>query len=118
MYIRSNILTTQNILDSLQHARSEGFDIYLDVDAGIREFSPRRFERGFKLYCESLNGKRARNGRVGMAASWDAYGVAMAYLYALDPDAEIAWYKNRDDFYEKTSLYAHRMGEAPWLTIA
>ena len=117
MFIRSNTLTKSDILDALQHARSEGFDIMIDED-GIRQFRPRKFARGFQLYCESAYGPRARNLRPGLAASWDAYGVAMAYLFKLDPHAEVAWYKGREDFEDKTKRYIPRGMSAPWLAAA
>jgi hypothetical protein len=118
MFIRSNIIGQIDIRNAMQHARSEGFDILIDED-GIREFKPRKFERGFQLYCEALSGPRARNGRPGKAASWDAYGVAMAYLYKLDPNAEVAWYKNARHFLDVTGRDVERFrapGSGPWLT--
>lgn len=123
MFIRSDTLTAADIRAALQHAWTAGYDIHLDDD-GIREFSARRYRRGFQFYCEALAGPRARNGRPGKAASWDAYGVAMAYLYKLDPQAEIAWYKGAADFIEKTETTAmsynprKRGFEAPWLADA
>lgn len=120
MYIRSNILTADNVRDAVFHARKEGHDIFIDEE-GISSFKPRRFEHGFQFYCEALNGKRARNGRPGRAATWDAHGVMMAYLFKLDPDAEISWYKGVRQFLDVTtsdSESAYSRGEAPWLADA
>jgi hypothetical protein len=120
MFIRSNTLTKDDIFAAVQTAREDGEDIYVDED-GIRVFHARQFRTGFQFYCESLNGKRARNGRPGRSASWDAYGVFMAELYKLDPTAEISQYKNAADFMDWTEFAADTnrgrpAGKAPWLT--
>ena len=51
-----------------------------------------------------------------LAATWDEWGVWMAALYNIDPDAIIGNYRYREDFYAQTSRYQPRGARAPWLT--
>lgn len=120
MFIRSDIITENDILDAIIAARAHGADILIDHD-GIRKFKPRRFERGFEFFCEALSGKRSRNRRGGRAASWTAYGLFMADLYKLDPSAEISFYRNCADFMDWTKRCNERDPDefpAPWLDDA
>jgi hypothetical protein len=115
MVIRSDIITESDIRHALAETRSEDCeDIYLDED-GIQAFKPRRKAYGFKFYCESCGGRRARNGRPGHAASWDAYGLLFARLFKVDPNAYIAWYDGIEQFIEATNRYQPRGAQAPWL---
>jgi hypothetical protein len=115
MVIRSDIITESDIRRALTETRSEDHeDIYLD-DEGIQSFKPRRKACGFKFYCESVSGRRARNGRPGKAASWDAYGLVFARLFKIDPSAYIAWYDGIEQFIDNTNRYQPRDAQAPWL---
>ena len=87
----------------------------------FREFTPRKnYARGFTIYLEALRDTgRARNGRPGKALTWDEYGVWFAKLYEIDPYAEIAFYKNEQEFRNVTAYMVSRVrppGEGPWLT--
>lgn len=115
MIIRSDIITESDIRHALALTRYEDHeDILLDED-GIQTFKPRSKQYGFRFYCESLSGRRARNGRPGHAASWDAYGLLFARLFKIDGSAFIAWYDGIEQFIESTNRYQPRGARAPWL---
>jgi hypothetical protein len=126
MKLYSDTLTTADLYAALP----EGVGI-----AAIRPIrSPRKRAHGWELSLEGFAGRHTRRRNSGMygadgygyAATWDDHGVWMAALYAKDPDALIAWYKDRDHFYSATRHESEwrkrsRMsairnhGQAPWL---
>ena len=119
MFIRSDTITVNEIRIAIGSARMQGADIFIDPD-GIREFKPRRYANGYELFCESTNGRYARNQRGGRAATWTDYGRFIANLYLLDPNAEISFYKSAKEFMQWTRKENKRMPDnypAPWLTI-
>ena len=99
--------------------------------AGVREIGrARKRARGWELSLEGYDARHTRRTNSGQygagerfAATWDDHGVWMNNLYERDPNAHIAWYENREDFYEKTAREmlwrrdAKRgvRAEAPWL---
>lgn len=110
MKIYSDTITTVDIWRAFKDARDvHGQDIYLD--GGIRAFTPRAGGYGYEIFAESLHGKRASaHGPIGAdpkwqprAASWEAYGYVIAYLYNIDAAARIGWYKSAEDFRSQTS---------------
>jgi hypothetical protein len=113
MLIRSNDIRIQHIYEAL----SISGDIYID-DAGIRRFTPRApYVVGYEFCCESYEGKRSRGfGKPGRAASWTAWGIFIAHLYKIDPQARIGHYTDATNFIKLTTDDAKRRGEpAPWL---
>lgn len=113
MKIYSRIITRRDIYEALIGI----LEVCIDSD-GVREFSPRRGGFGYELYLEGYGDRhyRARNNRDGYAATWDDYGVWMDRLFKIDPDAEIGYWKGRQEFIELTAQYAPNMrARAPWL---
>lgn len=114
-------------------------DLYacLPADVGIGEMrelrNPRKRARGWDLHLEGYGTRHTRRRNTGQygaassayfnAATWDDHGVWMAALYEIDPDAAIAWYDNRADFYAKTEREMRwrrtakrgSRASAPWL---
>jgi hypothetical protein len=117
MFIRSDNISLFDIHTALRKVRLAGGDIEIDSD-GIREFTPRSYSRGYEFFCESFDGRYARNGRGGRAASWTDYGRFMALLYKLDPQARISFYTDATNFIKITGDI-HRNNPdkypAPWL---
>jgi hypothetical protein len=125
MKIYSDIITESDVRAAFTSARQENKqDIYIE---DIRGWKPRRYACGVEVHAESLAGKRttghvparATGPRDGYprAASWDAWGYAIAYLYNLDPHARIGIYDNEADFVEKVRKYRHKDSELPFLDV-
>lgn len=108
-----------------------------DVFAHITPKGSRKRERAFEvtLYVlekDELHRRFGNSGGYGasdeVAATWDEWGVWMAALYALDPNAIVGWYESYEHFlsvtrrererheaqYKPTSI-AYRTHRAPWL---
>jgi hypothetical protein len=111
MRIYSDILTKEDLYREL----GDMPDVLLEH---CRPFSSRSTRYGYEVYLEGLGGrhKRHRNGREGKAATWDDYGVWMARLFAIDPNARIAHYNGYDQFIEYTSKNVPAGNYAPWLS--
>lgn len=117
MIIRSNILTREDLVRELANVD------HVDFAEPIQTFKPRKFAHGFRVYLEGYGTRhrRARNGGTygaggsGKAATWDDWGVWIDRLYAIDPNAEIAYYKSRSHFRIMTRQYKPRDMSAPWL---
>ncbi len=122
MKVYSDILTREDLFAALPS------DVYADV----RNINTRKRARGWEVHLEGLGGRHTRRrnsgrygatGQGGMAATWDDHGVWMAALYEIDPLAQIACYRDRDDFYESTenemawrrNAKRGTRAEAPWL---
>jgi hypothetical protein len=129
MKIYSNAIVPSSVYDAFRTARSvHQADIYAE---DVRWFTPRRagFARGVELFAHSHNGTRAsahasieeqRGSRdhLNRAASWDAYGYVIAYLYRLDAGAVIGPYRNREDFVRQVRAEApRRRSEAAFLSV-
>lgn len=109
MKLHSNILTADDVHICAAVARKvHGCDIYVDE---ISEGGSRKAARRITFYAHSKNGKRARNGRQGRAATWSDYGYLIAELYRRDPDAIFDYYANVDDFVSKCTEDAWRRAE-------
>lgn len=65
----------------------------------------RSHDHAFDVYLEGSSNRQS-NGRDHKAATWDEWGMIMAALYVIDPDAmwgSKAWgYKNVHDFHTQT----------------
>lgn len=127
MIVRSNIITRQDIFNAVDAMNVNVRFIYQARDGymmPIREFTPRNFERGFEFFLAGSHyaASACRFAEHGTkAATWVEWGTVMGQLFNIDPNAEIGWYKGRDDFIMKTSDdYRIRHGEVkredcPWL---
>lgn len=129
MTVHSDILTKADLYACLPR------DVAI---AAIRELhNTRKRARGWQLSLEGHGARHTRRrnsgyygatevdaiGHYGYAATWDDHGIWMAALYEIDPDACIAWYDNRADFYAKTTAEMRwrrtakrgARASAPWL---
>lgn len=93
MFIRSNKITYIDIQREFDVARED-----YDQDARyeyVRGFTPRKFKIGHQIYGYSYYGKRASaHDRDEKAMSWEAWGYVIAYLFHIDPNAQIGFYKD------------------------
>lgn len=116
MKIHSDILEYSDLMGNLPSM------IYADVKLAGSKSRQRAYEVGL-CYTGSGgpgSGRRPKNnGTTGagsdLAATWDEWGIWMAKLFAIDPDAIIGAYRGRDDFYVQTMRYIPRGMHAPWL---
>ena len=112
MKVYSKVLTADDIW-----AASRGIDGVCIDDSNVRSFRPRAGGNGYEFYLEgyAFHHLRRRNNRDGYAATWDEWGIVIARLYEIDPDARISWYTSRANFMEETARYIPRGMKAPWL---
>ena len=115
MYVRSTKITAHHV----QLAVASVPAVYI-ID-GIRVFTPRKpFTHGCQFYLGGAGGRHRRASAHDpdwMAPTWTDWGIVIAALYDVDPDARIGYYKNRDDFMQETARQAPIRGEdAPWLS--
>lgn len=93
MIVRSNIITTDNIISALHETFTEDGGMFFI--GSIREFKPRRFERGFKFFCGGSSARASAHDPYEKAATWVEWGIFIDYLFKIDPDAEIGWYTEK-----------------------
>jgi len=138
MKVRSNILTRGDVVNAVLAVPGVNFIDVGNVEGWyvpVREFSPRSYARGFEFFLTGSSKYNAAHqggqGGYEKAATWDEWGVVMAALYAIDPDAEIGFYSSRSDFIAKTRAEHERIAtwhdadgyqaqchQAPWLEEA
>lgn len=130
MLIRSDIITRATVGAA---ARTAGVNF---IDTGsrdgwyepIREFKPKAFANGFEVFLAGSSPYAAQHGYGEKAATWDEWGVFIAALYSVDPNARIGPYADRADFIRQTgdeatrvqrwhnpNGYQARTHRAPWL---
>lgn len=125
MKIYSNIITESDVRAAFTSAQVRNADIYIDGD--IRTWKPRKEQYGTEVFAASRHG-RAATGHVPAresgprddyprAASWDAWGYVIAYLFNADPHARVGFYDNEADFVEKVRKYRHKDSELPFLDV-
>jgi hypothetical protein len=123
MKIYTNNLTEADVRGAFAKAREDGADIYA---VGLRTWQPRDYSRGIEVFAESLHGKYATGHRpVGSypldceprAASWDDWGLVMAYLFNIDPHARIGFYDSEADFVEKVRKYRRKDSDLAFLKV-
>ena len=120
MKVRSNIITRATIGAAVHSVPGVTFQDTRSRDGWyepIREFKPRsRYEYGFEFFLSGSSPYRAQHDREEFAATWTEWGIVIAALFEIDPDAEIGWYKGRDEFYRITDEIRWRSREEkPWL---
>lgn len=84
---------------------------------------PRKAARAWQTRLSCPFGKRWAGGNMNSspwdervkAASWDQWGIWMADLFDIDPDAIIGYYNNQSHFMEMTANYIPKGMKAPWL---
>ena len=75
----------------------------------------RKRDHGFIVYLAGSSPRRSQHDRDVYAATWDEWGIWIAALYDIDPEAIIGQYWSREDFYDTTAKWAPRGALAPWL---
>jgi hypothetical protein len=99
--IHSDVLTYQDIWDAAQAAGPEVF-----VRASQR--GSRKRSHGFEVSLTGTSTRRPNNREAwretdDYAATWDEWGMFLAYLFDKDPDAIVPGvYESGDDFHFKT----------------
>lgn len=95
----------------------------------FRGFKPRRhFERGYEVFLSGSSRYNSAHDRYEKAATWDEWGIFIAALFEIDPEAKISHYDGRDDFIAQTreerdriwrnfggESHLHSTHKAPWL---
>lgn len=119
MIVRSNIITRATIGAAVGAVPGIGFQDTRSREGWyepIREFKPRSFEYGFEFFLKGSSSYRARHSEEFAAATWTEWGIVIAKLYEVDPNAQIGSYHNRRDFMEKTALAGWKSDtDKPWL---
>lgn len=102
MRVYSDTLTADDLHNAARRARVGIRDI-----AGMQR--PRVRARGWVLSLTGSSTRHRNSGTYGAdhddfpPATWDEHGAWMAALYEVDPDARIAYYRNREDFHTLTA---------------
>ena len=69
----------------------------------------RKRDHGFTVYLEGSSPRRSQHDRDAYAATWDEWGIWIAALYDIDPEAIIGQYSSRERL-----LRHHCQVEATW----
>lgn len=95
------------------HTHSHGTIQLAAMDAGVdlvkcEEHGSRKSTRAFEIKLEGASKRRSNGGSSGAgsgyAATWDQWGVFLAAIFAVDPDASCWAYKNSADFDYQTGM--------------
>ena len=119
MKIRSSIITRATVGTAVGSIPGVSFQDTRSREGWyepIREFSSRDGRDGFEFFLSGTSCYRAQHDRDEFAATWTEWGVVIAALYFVDPNAEIGHYKSREDFQTQTATaYGKTEAETPWL---
>lgn len=138
MIIRSNQISRAQIV---QAAVEAGVN-FIDTNSRdgwfepIREFTPKAFQSGYEVFLTGSSPYNAAHQshqgyQYEKAATWDEWGVFIAFLYDIDPAAQIGHYTGRENFRQVTRAeveriatwhdpegYQARSHRGPWLQAA
>lgn len=136
MKVRSDIIDGHDIGRASNAAGTHFIDTNAGYNRGwyipIREFKPRNRRYGYEFFLSGSSpfaaAHQSYQGGSEKAATWDEWGVVIAALYDIDPDAIIGHYTSRADFVAQTQREAERVAlyhdadshygrthRAPWL---
>ena len=124
MKIHTNVLTARTIFASVPEGCYLAYFTTLDGrETNLDQVGSRSHDRAYVVRLSGTS-KNAMRGLPDHAATWDEWGIFIAELFKLDPDAKIGQYKTHDDFlaytadmYNRASLYRPDLGIcAPWLS--
>ena len=139
MIIRSNQISRQDVGNAAQAAGVNFIDTNALHDVGwfqpIREFTPKAYQYGYEVFLTGSSpyaaAHQSRDGYGEKAATWDEWGVFIAFLYEIDPAARIGHYTGRENFRQVTGEevrriatwhapdgYQARSHRGPWLQAA
>lgn len=108
MRIHTDVITRADLLNA-QAAAITPEDGYVFLHA--KEHGSRSRSHAFEIALEGDGTKNRRrrnpgtwggNRDKGYAATWEAWGRFLAYLYRVDPDMVAGPYKSENDFHTKT----------------
>lgn len=95
MKVYSDILTDQDLRDAAKEA-----GVYLWVCDRITR--PRIAKNAWEVSLSGSSPYTSQMGDYHKAATYDEHGWWMSYLFNLDPDARISWWKSAEDFHART----------------
>lgn len=110
MRIHSDTLTYYHLTDAAKAAATpEDGSVYVDMMMHGSRSRARAFEVG--LSGDGTRNKRRRNPGAGnrdrsdldYAATWEAWGRFLAYLFRVDPNMTSTYYSDENDFHTKTN---------------
>ena len=85
----------------------------------IREFRSRSGAPAFEFFLHGSSPYRAQHDRSEFAATWTEWGIFIAALFEIDPDATIGHYKGQAEFMRLTDKIVWKSrAEKPWLYAA
>lgn len=106
MRIHSDILTRRDLLNAATEAR-----VYMET---FTEHGSRSRERAFNVLLRGESNRRPNCGTTGAAddyaATWDQWGVFLAFLFYIDPNMKTPYYDDRDDFNFRTNVRFTKIG--------
>lgn len=117
MRIYSNIIVVDDVLWAFRQAREQhGQDIHIE---DIRTWKPRGYDHGVEVWGYADHGRYGSGrGTPGLrAASWDAWGYVIAYLFNTDPHARVGWYDNEAHFVEMVRKHPRTGSDLPFLQV-
>lgn len=119
MKVYSDILTHADIVRAVRSVPSVEFQDTFSREGWyvpLREFTPRKYQRGFEFFLSGSSPHRAQHNRSEYAATWTEWGIVIDALFRIDPDAKIGWYEGRAAFLRETDeALWHSASEKPWL---
>lgn len=127
MIVRSNVLTLDDIHDATRGTPNVHYqDTYSREGwfVPVREFKPKRFARGFEFFLSGSGKYNSAHDNQEKSATWVEWGIVIAAIFAIDPNAQVGFYRNRSHFIDYTRSEAFRPGcefgldEMPWLLSA
>lgn len=107
MRIHTDVITREDLLRA-QAAAITAEDGYVFLHAMEHGSRSRSHAFAVGLEGDGTRNRRRRNPGTGAnrnkgyAATWEAWGRFLAYLYRLDPDMTSTYYKSAEDFHTKT----------------
>lgn len=106
MKIHSDKITAAHMYDA---AHKAGVDFERMDQKGSRSKA-----RAFDFLLTGSSNRRPNSGHRGAtgdvyAATWDEWGMFLAYLFDVDPDAKATYYDNAEDFHWQTAARFHAL---------
>lgn len=101
MRIHSDKITTADVRDAARRAAAN--------PVRLTEHRSRKRDHAYDVILEGHAPHRINSAEFGdlNAASWDAWGIFLAYLFEIDPAAECWAYDGWSDFHRKTGDRFH-----------
>lgn len=98
MRIHTDTLTQLNVFEAARHAR---------VEVDMSSHGSRKRDHAFNVLLTGESRRRPNSGKGGAsddyAATWDQWGVFLAFLFNLDPHMVTPYYADANEFHTRTS---------------